>query len=141
MDERCVCVCMRVRAHVHVACAFRFRVYSPKPCLCACGYVRLCGPSDLSRNKFTKVSVEAAPLLATLYRPNLLVSDLSHSTWTRVRPMFMRSFLRIGRHSVIRARARSREAFSIPVICSLSFALPFCDLFSRISILDELNDD
>ncbi len=27
--------------------------------------------SDLSRNKFTKISVEAAPLLVTLYHPNL----------------------------------------------------------------------
>jgi hypothetical protein len=75
---------VRVRAHVHVACAFRFRVYSPNPCLCVCGYVRLCVPSDLSGNKFTKVRIEAAPLLATLYRPNLLVSYLGDSTWTRV---------------------------------------------------------
>ncbi len=34
-----------------------------------CAYVRLWVFSDLSRNNFTKISVEAAPLLATLYRP------------------------------------------------------------------------
>ncbi len=73
----CVRVCARacVRVRVHLGCA--------SAGLSVCVYVCLCVFSDLSRNNFTKISVEAAPLLATLYRPNLLMYDLGHSTWIR----------------------------------------------------------
>ena len=48
--------------------------------VCVRAYVWLWVFSDLSRNKFTKIGVEVAPLLATLYRPNLLASELGHTT-------------------------------------------------------------
>ena len=91
--------------------------------------------SDLSRNKFTKITVEAAPLLVTLYRPSLLGSNLGDTlahvlvcqsvVHVRTLPENRASYLPIGRHSQNVVELRSREASSIPFICPLSSASSF----------------
>jgi hypothetical protein len=90
----CESVCVRVRVRVCV-------------CVCVCVCVRVwC--SDLSRNKFTAISVGYAPLLVTLYGPSLLVSDLgdiAHGLRPRSMRVCFRRLIPIGRISLMRPRA------------------------------------
>jgi hypothetical protein len=56
VERECACACARG------VCLFGSVCVSVYVCVWC---------SDLSRNKFTKITVEAAPLLVTLYHPNL----------------------------------------------------------------------